>query len=52
MHHDRVSLSLGKVMQQARQAKEWTQKDLATVGGSCVLVRRNFGELEGVQLAV
>ncbi|KAK0417764.1 hypothetical protein QR680_013195 [Steinernema hermaphroditum] len=30
LHHDRVSLSLGKVMQQARQAKEWTQKDLAT----------------------
>uniref|UniRef100_A0A914VGC1 HTH cro/C1-type domain-containing protein n=1 Tax=Plectus sambesii TaxID=2011161 RepID=A0A914VGC1_9BILA len=30
LHHDRVSLSLGKVLQQARQAKEWSQKDLAT----------------------
>ncbi|WKY08650.1 hypothetical protein Q1695_007854 [Nippostrongylus brasiliensis] len=30
LHHDRVSLSLGKAMQQARQAKEWTQKDLST----------------------
>lgn len=31
LHHERVSLSLGKVMQQARQAKEWSQKDLSTV---------------------
>ncbi|VDK63260.1 unnamed protein product [Cylicostephanus goldi] len=31
LHHERVSLSLGKAMQQARQAKEWTQKDLSTV---------------------
>ncbi|CAJ0917928.1 unnamed protein product, partial [Mesorhabditis belari] len=30
LHHDRVSLSLGKVMQQARAVKEWTQKELAT----------------------
>ncbi|VDK52590.1 unnamed protein product [Anisakis simplex] len=30
LHHERVSLTLGKVLQQARQAKEWTQKDLAT----------------------
>ncbi|RCN45449.1 DNA-binding helix-turn-helix protein [Ancylostoma caninum] len=30
LHHERVSLSLGKAMQQARQAKEWTQKDLST----------------------
>ncbi|PAV56011.1 hypothetical protein WR25_14366 [Diploscapter pachys] len=30
LHHERVSLSLGKVMQQARQAKEWSQKDLST----------------------
>ncbi|KAM3726493.1 Endothelial differentiation-related factor [Dirofilaria immitis] len=30
LHHERVSLTLGKVMQQARQTKEWTQKDLAT----------------------
>ncbi|CAI4228063.1 unnamed protein product [Auanema sp. JU1783] len=30
LHHERVSLSLGKAMQQARAAKEWTQKDLST----------------------
>uniref|UniRef100_A0A914HID0 HTH cro/C1-type domain-containing protein n=1 Tax=Globodera rostochiensis TaxID=31243 RepID=A0A914HID0_GLORO len=30
LHHERVSLNLGKVIQQARQAKEWTQKELAT----------------------
>ncbi|CAJ0961896.1 unnamed protein product, partial [Mesorhabditis belari] len=30
LHHEKVSLSLGKVMQQARATKEWTQKDLAT----------------------
>lgn len=31
LHHDRVPLSFGKVLQQARQAKKWTQKDLAMV---------------------
>lgn len=31
LHHDKVPLCLGKAMQQARQAKEWTQKDLSTV---------------------
>ncbi|VDO28252.1 unnamed protein product [Heligmosomoides polygyrus] len=30
LHHDRVPLCLGKAIQQARQAKEWTQKDLST----------------------
>uniref|UniRef100_A0A914CSX7 HTH cro/C1-type domain-containing protein n=1 Tax=Acrobeloides nanus TaxID=290746 RepID=A0A914CSX7_9BILA len=30
LSHDHVSLSLGRLIQQARQAKEWTQKDLAT----------------------
>ncbi|EJW86115.1 transcriptional coactivator [Wuchereria bancrofti] len=30
LHHERVSLTFGKVVQQARQSKEWTQKDLAT----------------------
>jgi len=33
LHHEKVSLSLGNVMQRARQAKEMTQKDLATVSG-------------------
>lgn len=36
LHHDHVSLSLSRVIQTARQAKEWTQKELATVG----IVRR------------
>ncbi|MFH4975239.1 hypothetical protein AB6A40_001948 [Gnathostoma spinigerum] len=31
LHHERVSLSVGRAIQNARQAKEWTQKDLATV---------------------
>ncbi len=34
LHHERVSLTLGKVLQQARQAKEWTQKDLSTVSAA------------------
>ncbi len=28
---ERVTLDLGKTLQQARMAKSWTQKDLATV---------------------
>lgn len=31
LHHDRVTLEVGKVMQQGRQNKGLTQKDLATV---------------------
>uniref|UniRef100_A0A8R1DQN0 HTH cro/C1-type domain-containing protein n=1 Tax=Caenorhabditis japonica TaxID=281687 RepID=A0A8R1DQN0_CAEJA len=30
LHHEKVTLSLGKVMQQARGTKGWTQKDLST----------------------
>ncbi|EGT53362.1 hypothetical protein CAEBREN_25422 [Caenorhabditis brenneri] len=30
LHHEKVALSLGKVMQQARATKGWTQKDLST----------------------
>ncbi|XP_046666869.1 endothelial differentiation-related factor 1 [Homalodisca vitripennis] len=30
LKHDKVSLDLGKVIQQGRQAKGWSQKDLAT----------------------
>jgi len=30
LHHDRVDIEIGKIMQQGRQAKGWTQKDLAT----------------------
>lgn len=33
LHHEKVSLSLGMAMQRARQTKEMTQKDLATVSG-------------------
>lgn len=31
LHHDRVPLEVGKVIQQGRQNKGLTQKDLATV---------------------
>ena len=31
LHHDTLGLDVGKIIQQARQAKEMTQKDLATV---------------------
>ncbi|KAF6124050.1 endothelial differentiation related factor 1 [Phyllostomus discolor] len=31
LHHDRVPLEVGKVIQQGRQSKGLTQKDLATV---------------------
>lgn len=30
LHHERVPLSVGRAIQQGRQAKEMTQKDLAT----------------------
>lgn len=30
LHHERVSLTLAKIIQKARQAKGWTQKDLGT----------------------
>lgn len=37
LHHDRVTLEVGKVIQQGRQSKGLTQKDLATVStaGHC-----------------
>jgi putative transcription factor len=31
LHHDRVPLAVGRTIQQGRQTKEWSQKDLATV---------------------
>lgn len=31
LHHEKVGLDIGKLIQQARQAKGMTQKDLATV---------------------
>ena len=31
LHHDRVALEVGKVIQRGRQSKGLTQKDLATV---------------------
>lgn len=34
LHHDRVSLEVGKVIQQGRQSKGLTQKDLATVSAA------------------
>lgn len=38
LHHDRVSLSVARAIQQGRQAKGITQKDLATVRYSCNLI--------------
>lgn len=42
LHHDRVSLEVGKVIQQGRQEKGLTQKDLATVSlhTSLILIRK------------
>ena len=34
LHHDRVTLEVGKVIQQGRQSKGLTQKDLATVSAA------------------
>ena len=31
LKHEKVSLDLGRVIQQGRQSKGWSQKDLATV---------------------
>ena len=31
LHHQTVALDVSKLIQQARQAKGWTQKELATV---------------------
>ena len=31
LKHDKIPLDLGKLIQQGRQAKGWSQKDLATV---------------------
>ncbi|KAL3068045.1 hypothetical protein niasHS_011115 [Heterodera schachtii] len=42
LHHERVSLKLGTVIQQARQAKEWTQKELATRANEKVEVIREY----------
>jgi len=30
LHHETVGFDVGRLIQQGRQAKEWTQKDLAT----------------------
>jgi len=30
LHHDTIGLEVGRLVQQGRQAKGWTQKDLAT----------------------
>lgn len=31
LHHETVGFDVGRLIQQGRQAKNWTQKDLATV---------------------
>lgn len=42
LKHDHVTLELGKVLQQARQAKEWNQKDLGTRVNEKVEVIREY----------
>ncbi|KAI6175620.1 Endothelial differentiation-related factor 1 [Aphelenchoides bicaudatus] len=42
LHHEKVTLELGKVLQQARMAKEWTQKDLGTKINEKVEVIREY----------
>lgn len=37
LRHERVSLDLGKLIQQGRQAKGMSQKDLATVSNHCCI---------------
>jgi putative transcription factor len=32
LKHDKIPLDLGRLIQQGRQAKGWSQKELATVG--------------------
>lgn len=31
LHHDKIGMDVGRLIQQGRQAKKWTQKELATV---------------------
>lgn len=38
LRHEKVTLDVGKLIQQGRQGKGWSQKDLATV---CIL-KSNF----------
>lgn len=38
LHHERVTLGVGKVIQQGRQEKGLTQKDLATVSQYCLKI--------------
>jgi len=42
LKHDHVTLELGKVLQQARQTKEWTQKDLSTKINEKVEIVREY----------
>jgi len=37
LHHETVGLDLSRLIQQGRQAKGLTQKELATVSNSCCL---------------
>ena len=48
LHHDRVPLSLGRAIQQARQAKEMTQKDLATKVNEKVEIIREYENAKAV----
>ncbi|KAH7931696.1 hypothetical protein HPB51_029724 [Rhipicephalus microplus] len=39
LHHDRIGLDVGRLIQQGRQAKNMTQKELATVSRHCGYVQ-------------
>ena len=47
LHHEHVTLDTAKLIQQARQAKGWTQKDLATVSSliACALKYNNLSSV-------
>ena len=41
---ERVTLDFGRTLQQARMAKTWTQKDLATVSTGLIVVTSLFSQ--------
>ena len=42
LHHDTVGLDVGRLIQQGRQNKEMTQKELATVGSKMMFWSHNY----------
>ncbi|KAH7729395.1 MBF-1 protein [Aphelenchoides avenae] len=48
LHHERVTLTLGKALMQARAQKEWTQKEFATKINEKVEVVREYENAKAV----